>query len=150
MFLTGKTVGQWFLLAIFVTVLYFCLRIMQPFLMAIFLALILSTLLAPFIDRFRIVTRATVLGNLVTALTQGAASALIFFSLALPNPVLWGALTALFSLIPVVGTALIWLPWAIYLFAAGSRASSRPRGTLGIIVESATSWAIAMLIPPKI
>src|SRR2546425_3469655 len=47
MLVTGKTLGQWFLLAIFGVVLYLCFRIMQPFLMPIFLALILSTLLDP-------------------------------------------------------------------------------------------------------
>jgi predicted PurR-regulated permease PerM len=73
-----------------------------------------------FVERFRSVTRATVLGNLATALTQGALSGLIFFFLGLPSPVLWGALTALLSLVPMVGTALIWVPWSIYLFATGS------------------------------
>jgi|SRR5688572_6976790 len=73
-----------------------------------------------FVERFRAVTRATVLGNLATALTQGAISGLIFLVLGLPSPVLWGALTALLSLVPMVGTALIWVPWAIYLFATGS------------------------------
>src|SRR5207244_9616135 len=43
MLVTGKTLGQWFLLAIFGVALYLCFRIMQPFLMPIFLALILST-----------------------------------------------------------------------------------------------------------
>jgi len=46
-FATGKGLGQWLLLAAFATILYFCFRIMQPFLMPIFLALILSTLLSP-------------------------------------------------------------------------------------------------------
>jgi predicted PurR-regulated permease PerM len=73
-----------------------------------------------FVDRFRAVTRAIVLGNLATALTQGAISGLIFLILGLNNPILWGSLTALFSLVPMVGTALIWAPWAIYLFAIGS------------------------------
>jgi predicted PurR-regulated permease PerM len=73
-----------------------------------------------FVDRFRVVTRATVLGNLLTALVQGLLSGLIFLVLGLPNPILWGALTALFSLVPVVGTALIWVPWTIYLIATGS------------------------------
>jgi predicted PurR-regulated permease PerM len=77
-----------------------------------------------FVDRFRMVTRATVLANFVTAVAQGAASALIFLSLGLPNPILWGSLTALFSLVPVVGTALIWLPWTIYLFAVSSHAKA--------------------------
>jgi predicted PurR-regulated permease PerM len=73
-----------------------------------------------FVDRFRVVTRATVLGNLLTAVVQGLLSSVIFWILGLPNPILWGALTALFSLVPVVGTALIWLPWTIYLLASGS------------------------------
>ena len=77
-----------------------------------------------FVERFRSVTRATVLGNLATALTQGAISGLIFLVLGLPSPVLWGALTALLSLVPMVGTALIWVPWAIYLFATGSPAKA--------------------------
>src|SRR4030095_3273731 len=47
MVITGKTVGQWLLLAMLATLLYFCFRIMQRFLMPILLALILSTLLAP-------------------------------------------------------------------------------------------------------
>jgi len=72
------------------------------------------------IERFRDVTRATVFGNLATALTQGAISGLVFLILGLPSPVLWGALTALLSLVPLVGTALIWVPWTIYLFATAS------------------------------
>src|SRR5438876_10739802 len=47
MLVTGKTLGQWLLLAIFGVVVYLCLRMIEPFLMPIFLALILSTLLDP-------------------------------------------------------------------------------------------------------
>jgi len=72
------------------------------------------------VDRFRSVARATVLGNLATALAQGTLSGIIFASLGLSNPILWGGLTALLSLVPVVGTALIWVPWTIYLFSTGS------------------------------
>ncbi len=72
------------------------------------------------VERLRIVARATVLGNLLTALTQGTISGVAFFALGLPNPILWGSLTALLSLIPLVGTALVWVPWTIYLFAVGA------------------------------
>ena len=73
-----------------------------------------------FVERFRVVTEATVLGTLVTALVQGALSGVIFFVLGLRNPILWGALTALLSLVPVIGSASIWIPWTLYLFAVGS------------------------------
>jgi len=72
------------------------------------------------VDRFRSVARATVFGNLATAVAQGSLSGVIFMSLGLENPILWGALTALLSLVPVVGTALVWVPWTIYLFSTGS------------------------------
>src|SRR5262249_41130194 len=73
-----------------------------------------------FVKRFRGVARATVLGNLATTLTQGTVSTFTFFFLGLPNPLLWGVLIALLSLIPVLGAALIWVPWTIYLFVRGS------------------------------
>lgn len=76
------------------------------------------------VDRFRSVARATVLGNLATALSQGALSGVIFAVLGLANPILWGALTALLSLVPLVGTALIWVPWTIYLLSTGSYAKA--------------------------
>ena len=77
-----------------------------------------------FVERFRTVARATVFGNLATTLTQGTVSAVTFLSLGLPNPLLWGLLIALLSLIPVFGSALIWVPWTIYLFARGSIAKA--------------------------
>jgi predicted PurR-regulated permease PerM len=73
-----------------------------------------------FVERFRVVTQATVLGSVATAAAQGVISALIFWVIGLQNPILWGALTALLSLVPVVGTALVWIPWTIFLFATGS------------------------------
>jgi predicted PurR-regulated permease PerM len=37
----------------------------------------------------------------------------------LPSPVLWGLITALFSLIPIVGSAAVWGPAVIVLMIAG-------------------------------
>ena len=73
-----------------------------------------------FVERFRVVTKATVLGTLVTALVQGTLSGVIFLVLGLNNPILWGALTALLSLVPVIGSASVWVPWTLYLLAVGS------------------------------
>ena len=72
------------------------------------------------IKKFQEVSSATVVGSLLTAIAQGAAGGLTFFLVGIPNVLFWGTLTALFSLVPLVGTALVWLPWALYLFATGS------------------------------
>jgi predicted PurR-regulated permease PerM len=70
-------------------------------------------------SRFTIVIRATVKGNLVVALIQGALGGLIFWLLEIRAPVLWGALMTVLSLLPAVGAALVWLPVAIYFLATG-------------------------------
>jgi predicted PurR-regulated permease PerM len=70
--------------------------------------------------RFAVVIRATVKGNLVVAVIQGALGALIFWLLGIHAPVLWGALMAVLSLLPAVGAAVVWLPVAIYFLATGA------------------------------
>ena len=45
---------------------------------------------------------------------------LIFWVLDLGTPILWGAVMAVLSLLPVVGTGLVWAPAAIYLLLTGS------------------------------
>lgn len=69
--------------------------------------------------KFVEVTRATIKGNLVVAIIQGALGGIIFAILGIPGAFLWGVMMILLSLIPVVGAALIWGPVAIYLFATG-------------------------------
>ncbi len=69
--------------------------------------------------KFAEVTRATIKGNLVVALVQGALGGIIFWLLGIPGAVLWGVVMAILSLLPAVGASLIWGPVAIYLFATG-------------------------------
>jgi predicted PurR-regulated permease PerM len=69
--------------------------------------------------RFTTVIRATIKGNLVVALVQGALGWLIFLILGVGAPVLLGVLIALLSLLPAVGAPVVWAPVAIYLFATG-------------------------------
>lgn len=72
------------------------------------------------LDQFAIVVRATVKGNVVVALVQGALGWLAFWFLGIGGALLWGAVMALLSLLPAVGAALVWAPVAIYLVATGS------------------------------
>lgn len=69
--------------------------------------------------KFAEVTRATIKGNLVIAIVQGALGGFIFWVLGIPGAMLWAVCMAVVSLIPAVGPALIWAPVALYLFATG-------------------------------
>lgn len=58
-------------------------------------------------------------GGLAVAVAQGTLLGLAFWVLGLPSPVLWGVMTALFSFMPLVGTAMVWLPAAIIMILIG-------------------------------
>jgi predicted PurR-regulated permease PerM len=62
------------------------------------------------------VTRAIVYGTTVTALLQGLFIAIGFAIVGLPSPVVFGVLAALLSLLPVGGSAFVWIPAVIWLF----------------------------------
>lgn len=65
------------------------------------------------------VTRAVVLGTLVTSLVQGTLVGVGFAIAGLASPLVFGAVGALASLIPIVGTALVWVPAVVTLIAQG-------------------------------
>ncbi|HYD80232.1 MAG TPA: AI-2E family transporter [Paucimonas sp.] len=72
------------------------------------------------LEKFAAVVRATVKGNIVVAATQGALGAAVFWLLGIQGALLWGAVMAVLSLLPVVGPGLVWMPVAIYLLLTGA------------------------------
>jgi predicted PurR-regulated permease PerM len=70
--------------------------------------------------KFRGVVDATFRGQVLTALAQGLVTGIGLAIAGVPAPVLWGAVAALFSLIPMVGAATVWVPASIYLFILAS------------------------------
>ncbi|MGH7846667.1 MAG: AI-2E family transporter [Candidatus Binatia bacterium] len=72
------------------------------------------------LNKFTAVIRATIKGTLVVAIVQGALGGLIFWALGVHAPVLWAASMAVLSLLPAVGSALVWLPVALYFLVTGA------------------------------
>jgi predicted PurR-regulated permease PerM len=71
------------------------------------------------VARFLSVTRATLKGTLVIGIIQGALGGLSFWVVGIEGAVFWATIMAVMSIIPGVGTGLVWVPAVIYLFAAG-------------------------------
>lgn len=71
-------------------------------------------------EKFAEVCRATVKGSLVVALVQGGIGGIAFWILGIEGAFLWGTLMVILSLLPAVGSALIWAPAAIWLFVSGA------------------------------
>ena len=63
---------------------------------------------------------ATVWGVVGIGVLQGALGALVFWWLDLPAPLLWGAVMAILSVLPVLGAAIVWLPVAAFLALQGN------------------------------
>ncbi|MND99148.1 putative inner membrane protein [compost metagenome] len=70
--------------------------------------------------KFNRVVRATVKGNLLVAVTQGALGGIIFWILDIPSALVWGVLMAFLSLLPAVGAGIVWAPVAVYFVATGA------------------------------
>lgn len=73
--------------------------------------------------------RGVVYGILGTALLQGVLAGIGYFIAGVPGAGLLALLTFFFSIVPVLGTGIVWLPVALWLFHQG-----------------ATGWGIFMLI----
>ena len=72
------------------------------------------------LDKFAVITRATVKGSLVVGIVQGALGAITFAIIGVPSAILLGVLMAIASLLPALGPALVWAPVAVYLLLTGS------------------------------
>lgn len=72
------------------------------------------------VSKMKSVIYVLMLGNLFIMLLQGFMVGLGLFISGVSTPLVWGTLAAILSLIPVIGTTLIWLPASIYLYFTGN------------------------------
>jgi predicted PurR-regulated permease PerM len=70
-------------------------------------------------DKFMAVVRATVKGSLLVALIQGMLGGIALWFLGVKGGLLWAVVMAFLSLVPIIGSSLVWLPVAAYFFLTG-------------------------------
>lgn len=71
------------------------------------------------VGKFRSVARATLMGTLVVGIVQGALAGTALAVAGVPSAVFWTMLMIVLSVIPGVGTALVWLPACAWLWFGG-------------------------------
>lgn len=71
-------------------------------------------------NKFKSIIYATIYGIIVTGILVGALGALGFYIFGLSSPILWGIIMTILSMLPLVGTCLVWLPAGIYLVVTGN------------------------------
>lgn len=75
-----------------------------------------------FMERMRELIEAVLVGNVFVSFLQGSLLTLGLVICGISNSIVYGFIAAIFSLIPVIGTAVVWFPVALYLFARGEYA----------------------------
>lgn len=71
------------------------------------------------IDKFISISRATLKGTLVIGAIQGLLGGLAFWIAGVPSPAIWGLIMILLSIIPMIGSTIVWLPAGIILLLVG-------------------------------
>ncbi len=71
------------------------------------------------IKEFKNITHTVIYAQLFVALVQGIVGTIGFYIFGVPFPIILGVIIAFCALIPTIGTAIIWLPAALFLILSG-------------------------------
>ena len=75
------------------------------------------------------ITLSILYGQVVIGIAQGLVAGIGFFLFKVPNALLLTALAAVAGIFPIIGTAIVWVPVAIYLLIGGNTFAA-----LGVVV----------------
>jgi predicted PurR-regulated permease PerM len=97
-------------------------------------------------ERFASVTEATLLGILATAASQGLIVGIGFWATGLPNPLVWGVVTGAVSVLPILGSALVWVPGVVVLASDRRYGAAVALGLLGLVLASNVDNVVRPLV----
>ncbi len=101
-------------------------------------------------SRFDDLSRGMLMGQIVVGLVQGLLAWLGFYLLGVPNPVLWGSITAVISIIPLLGAVLVWVPIAVYLFISATMTGNYWKAIALVFYGTFVISLIDNVLKPKI
>jgi len=93
-----------------------------------------------FAENFKGVIDATFRGQVITSLVQGVCIGIGLAIAGVPGAILWGAVATVLSLLPVVGSAAVWIPAALYLYAVASMGERSYFGAIFLTV-----WGVVVV-----
>lgn len=88
------------------------------------------------LGKFLSVTRAMIKGTFLIGIVQGGLAGIAFVVAGLPAAAFWGTVMAVLSIIPAIGSGLVWGPASIYLLAIGRVGAGIGLLVWGIVVVS--------------
>ncbi|MEP6844647.1 MAG: AI-2E family transporter [Panacibacter sp.] len=91
-------------------------------------------------------TFSNAVGIPLIAVAQGVCGYISFLIAGVPQPGFWGVIAGFASIIPVVGTGIVWLPITIYLFATGNNWQGIFVAVWGLIIMGTADNVIRFLL----
>ncbi len=89
---------------------------------------------------------STIYGGVIVAMVQGTLGGVAFAIVGIASPILWGAMMAIASFLPVVGPFIIWAPAALYLLLDGAIFRGISLAVMGTFVISLVDNLLRPLI----
>ena len=89
---------------------------------------------------------STIYGGVIVAIVQGTLGGLAFAILGISSPVLWGSVMAIVSFVPMLGTAIVWVPASLILFFEGAYVKGIALVLIGVFVISMVDNILKPLI----
>ncbi len=75
-----------------------------------------QNLMDDFKNQMKLVISSILKGNIFISILQGFFLGLGFFIAGIPNVLLYGFFGSIFSIIPILGTSIVWMPACLYLY----------------------------------
>lgn len=94
--------------------------------------------------------RANAIGIPMLAIIQGLVSMLGYYLFGVNQYGVWAFLTGVASLIPIVGTALVWIPLVVYLFAIGQNVHAIGLGIYSLVITGNVDYVARITLLKKI
>lgn len=98
------------------------------------------------IEKFTSISRATLKGTSLIAVIQGTMGGILFWATGVSSPVLLGILMTLASIIPSIGSGLVWFPVGIIMILLGNVAS----GVAILLVGALVISTVDNIVKPKL
>jgi predicted PurR-regulated permease PerM len=100
--------------------------------------------------RFLRVTEAMLLGVALAGLAQGTIVGGSFAALGLPHAALWGAVTAAVSILPMFGSAIVWVPGALILAGQERYVAAAILAAIGFLIVSNVDNALRLVVYKRV
>lgn len=94
----------------------------------------------------RMIVRSNAIGVPLLAVVQGGVALAGYLLFGVPDPLFWGVLTCLATIIPVVGTALVWVPLALWLGLGGHTGAAVGLAAYGVAVVTQSDNVVRLVL----